>query len=52
MNSATPLQALEALLPLHEQPKNWLVESILTVIFGSLPFGIAGVVNAANVNSG
>lgn len=32
-------------------PKNWLVESILVTIFCCLPFGIAGIVNAANVNS-
>lgn len=33
------------------RPKNWLVESILVTIFCCLPFGIAGIVNAANVNS-
>lgn len=33
------------------QPKNWLVESILVTLFCCLPFGIAGIVNAANVNS-
>ncbi|RDC54711.1 CD225/dispanin family protein [Pedobacter chinensis] len=32
-------------------PKNWLVESILVTIFCCLPLGIAGIVNAANVNS-
>lgn len=32
-------------------PKNWLVESILVTLFCCLPFGIAGIVNAANVNS-
>lgn len=32
-------------------PKNWLVESILVTIFCCLPFGIAGIVNAASVNS-
>ena len=32
-------------------PKNWLVESILVTIFCCLPFGIVGIVNAANVNS-
>jgi hypothetical protein len=32
------------------RPKNWLVESILVTIFCCLPFGIAGIVNAANVN--
>jgi len=33
------------------QPKTWLVESILATIFCCLPFGIAGIVNAANVSS-
>ena len=32
-------------------PKNWLVESILVTVLCCLPFGIAGIVNAANVNS-
>ena len=32
-------------------PKNWLVESILVTLFCCLPFGIAGIVNAASVNS-
>jgi hypothetical protein len=32
-------------------PKNWLVESILVTIFCCLPFGIVGIINAANVNS-
>ncbi|PKP44294.1 MAG: hypothetical protein CVT96_02075 [Bacteroidetes bacterium HGW-Bacteroidetes-13] len=32
-------------------PKTWLVESILVTIFCCLPFGIAGIVNAANVES-
>ena len=32
-------------------PKNWLVESILVTIFCCLPFGIVGIVNAAQVNS-
>jgi hypothetical protein len=30
-------------------PKNWLVESILVTILCCLPFGIAGIVNAAKV---
>ncbi|MES2882212.1 MAG: CD225/dispanin family protein, partial [Bacteroidota bacterium] len=34
-----------------QQPKNWLVESILVTIFCCLPFGIVGIVNAAQVNS-
>jgi len=33
------------------QPKTWLVESILVTIFCCLPFGIAAIVNAANVGS-
>lgn len=32
-------------------PKNWLVESILVTLFCCLPFGIAGIVNAASVNT-
>lgn len=32
-------------------PKNWLVESILVTIFCCMPFGIAGIVFAAQVNS-
>lgn len=37
--------------PIGSQPKNWLVESILVTIFCCLPFGIVGIVNAAQVNS-
>lgn len=33
------------------QPKNWLVESILVTLFCCLPFGIAGIVFAAQVTS-
>jgi Interferon-induced transmembrane protein len=33
------------------QPKNWLVESILVTLFCCLPFGIAGIVFAAQVSS-
>ena len=33
------------------QPKNWLVESILVTIFCCLPFGVAGIVFASQVNS-
>ena len=33
------------------QPKNYLVESILVTIFCCLPFGIAGIVYASQVNS-
>ena len=37
--------------PATGRPKNWLVESILVTIFCCLPFGIVGIINAANVNS-
>lgn len=33
------------------RPKNWLVESILVTIFCCLPFGIAGIVFASQVNT-
>ncbi len=33
------------------KPKNWLVESILVTIFCCLPFGIAGIVFASQVNN-
>lgn len=33
------------------RPRNWLVESILVTILCCLPFGIVGIINAANVNS-
>lgn len=33
------------------RPKSWLVESILATLFCCLPFGIAGIINAANVDS-
>ena len=36
---------------LQTPPKNYLVESILVTIFCCLPFGIAGIVFAAQVNS-
>ena len=34
-----------------QQPKNWLVESILVTLFCCLPFGIAGIVYATQVTS-
>lgn len=43
----TPQQNLFQSTP----PKNWLAESILVTIFCCLPFGIVGIVNAAQVNS-
>jgi heme/copper-type cytochrome/quinol oxidase subunit 2 len=33
------------------QPKNWLVESILVTILCCLPFGIVGIINAAQVST-
>lgn len=33
-----------------ERPKNWLVESILVTVLCCLPFGIAGIVFASQVN--
>jgi len=35
----------------QNQPKNYLVESILVTVFCCLPFGIAGIVFASQVNS-
>jgi hypothetical protein len=32
-------------------PKNWLVESIIVTLFCCLPFGIAGIVFASQVNA-
>ncbi|MBK7215316.1 MAG: CD225/dispanin family protein [Bacteroidales bacterium] len=32
-------------------PKTWLVESILVTLFCCLPFGIAGIINAAKVET-
>lgn len=37
--------------PYGTPPKNWLVESILVTLFCCLPFGIVGIINAANVNT-
>ncbi|GAB2769039.1 CD225/dispanin family protein [Salinimicrobium soli] len=37
--------------PEATRPRTWLVESILVTIFCCLPFGIAGIVNAARVES-
>lgn len=36
---------------LQSAPKNYLVESILVTIFCCMPFGIAGIVFASQVNS-
>lgn len=35
----------------NNPPKNWLIESILVTILCCPPFGIVGIINAANVNS-
>lgn len=32
-------------------PKNWLVEAILVTLFCCLPFGIAGIIFATQVNT-
>lgn len=45
---STPLQTGAMPLP---RPRNWLVESILVTIFCCLPFGIAGIVFASQVNT-
>ena len=44
-------QTLQQTTPPSAPPKNWLVESILATIFCCLPFGIAGIVFASQVNS-
>ncbi|MFD0975552.1 CD225/dispanin family protein [Salinimicrobium gaetbulicola] len=38
-------------LQYERPPRTWLVESILVTVFCCLPFGIAGIVNAARVES-
>jgi predicted secreted protein len=35
----------------QQPPKNYLIESILVTIFCCMPFGIVGIVNAAQVNT-
>ncbi len=42
---------MENLSPNQRPPKSWLVESILVTLFCCLPFGIVGIINAANVES-
>ena len=44
-------QTFQQTPPPSSPPKNWLVESILVTLFCCLPFGIAGIVFAAQVNS-
>lgn len=36
---------------MRPRPKNWLVESILVTLFCCMPFGIAGIIYAAKVDS-
>lgn len=38
-------------LPYDQMPRTWLVESILVTFFCCMPFGIAGIVNAARVET-
>ncbi|MDB5234953.1 MAG: CD225/dispanin family protein [Hymenobacter sp.] len=47
--SATPNSSYGSVPP--TPPKNWLVESILVTIFCCLPFGIVGIIKAAEVNT-
>ena len=35
----------------ENRPKNWLVESILVTLLCCLPFGIVGIINAAQVDT-
>lgn len=45
-------QSFQSQTPIPQTPpKNWLVESILVTLFCCLPFGIAGIVFASQVNS-
>ena len=39
------------IINLPHYPKNWLAESILVTLLCCLPFGIVGIVNAAQVSS-
>ncbi len=50
MNAGVP-QPGSAYFASTPKPKNWLVESILATIFCCLPFGVAGIVFAARVDS-
>ena len=45
----TPFQSTSQ--PPSTPPKNWLVESILVTILCCLPFGIAGIIFATQVNT-
>ena len=49
MDYTTQQQQQQIVPPMR--PKNWLVESILVTLFCCLPFGVAGIVFAAQVNS-
>lgn len=47
----SPIFILIPMHPLGTRPKNWLIESILVTVLCCLPLGIAGIVNAAQVNA-
>ncbi len=46
----TPVPTVDT-IPGSAPPKTWMVESILVTILCCLPFGIAGIVNASQVES-
>lgn len=35
----------------NQRPKNWLIEAILVTIFCCMPFGVVGIIYAAQVNN-
>src|SRR6478672_4773834 len=49
MENPSPENDLKNQIP--PQPKSWLVESILVTAFCCLPFGIIGIINAAEVKT-
>ncbi|WP_340200516.1 CD225/dispanin family protein [Ascidiimonas sp. W6] len=49
--SANSISSTEGNVNNQKPPKTWLLESILVTLFCCLPFGIAGIVNAAKVES-
>lgn len=51
MSSNTTINPTSQGSALNIAPKTWLTESILVTLFCCLPFGIAGIVNAAKVES-
>ena len=50
-NLHTPGATSKAFNTNRRPPKSWLVESILVTFFCCMPFGIAGIVNAAKVET-